>query len=255
MNFPDTVRIVSPTDRLAALRAMPSFERAHYDPKQCRANRILLSDGNRPISSGAAAAYRMLRARLLQRARSNDWTIFGVTSPGPGDGKSVTTLNLALTIAREKNNNVFLIDLDMRNPKMCRYLGTRPPAEITEFFSGGKAPKDVLFSIGIDHLTLAGTLTPTDLSSELLASGRTEALFEYIRKVAVEPLILVDLPPILSTDDALVVAPKIDAMLLVVSERKTRRDGAAKALELLSDFNLAGIILNRSRGTVTDYYA
>jgi Mrp family chromosome partitioning ATPase len=104
-------------------------------------------------------------------------------------------------------------------------------------------------------LTLAGTRTATDESSELLASGRVEELFQFIRNVAPEPLIIVDLPPLLSTDDALVVAPKVDACVLVVCEGKSRRDGAAKALELLSEFNLAGIVLNQSHTVVSDYYS
>jgi Mrp family chromosome partitioning ATPase len=113
----------------------------------------------------------------------------------------------------------------------------------------------VLFSIGVDNLTLAGTLTSTDNASELLASGRVEELFAHIRTVAPEPLVLVDLPPLLSTDDALVIAPKVDACLLVLAEGKSRRDGAAKALELLSEFKLAGIVLNRSHAVVKDYYS
>jgi Mrp family chromosome partitioning ATPase len=196
----------------------------------------------------------MLRTRVLQRTRSNRWTTIGVTSPGPGEGKSVTALNLAVAIAREGNSNVFLIDLDMRNPKMCAYLGAVPPREINDCLAGDARPQDVLFSIGVDHLSLAGTLTPTDEASELLATGRVEELFQYIRGIAPEPLILVDLPPLLSTDDAIIIAPKVDAVLLVLAEGKSKRDGAAKALDLLAEFKLAGIVLNRSHSVVGDYY-
>jgi Mrp family chromosome partitioning ATPase len=89
----------------------------------------------------------------------------------------------------------------------------------------------------------------------LLASGRVEELFAYIRKIAPEPVILLDLPPMLSTDDAIIVAPKVDACLLVLSEGRSKRDGAAKALDLLSEFKLAGIVLNRSRTVTKDYYS
>jgi Mrp family chromosome partitioning ATPase len=96
---------------------------------------------------------------------------------------------------------------------------------------------------------------PFTKASELLASGRVEELFTYIRGIAKRPLIVVDLPPLLSTDDALIMAPKVDACLLVLAEGKSRRDSAAKALDLLSEFNLAGIVLNRSHAVVTDYYS
>jgi Mrp family chromosome partitioning ATPase len=242
-------------ERQAAIHAIPRFPQVEYDPDHCEKSRILVPDESTPAKSGGAAAYRMLRTRILQRARSNRWNTIGVTSPGPGDGKSVTALNVALSIAREKNSNVFLLDLDMRNPKMCAYLGVTPPREITEYFMGEAHPRDVMFSIGVEGITFAGTLTPTLDASELLASGRIEEMFAYIRSVAPEPLILVDLPPLLSTDDAIIVAAKVDACLLVVSEGKSRRDGAAKALELLAEFQLAGIVLNRSRAAVQDYYS
>ncbi len=225
-----------------------------FDREQCIANHILINDGNGLSNASAVASYRMLRTRILHRTRANKWNIIGLTSPGAEDGKSVTALNLALAIAREKNNNVFLIDLDIRKPSVCEYLGVAPPIEINDFFNGAANAKDVFFSIGIENLTLAGTRTSSDNSSELLATGQIEELFKYIRQVAAEPLILVDLPPILTTDDALVMAPKVDACLLVLAEGESRRDSTAKALEMLADFNLAGIVLNRSKTVVKDYY-
>jgi protein-tyrosine kinase len=242
-------------ERQSAIQAMPAFQRAFYDPAECAKNRILVPDADGPSNASAAAAYRMLRTRLLQRARANEWTTIGVTSPGPGDGKSVTALNLALAAAKERNDNVFLLDLDMRSPRICEYLGVAPRREINEYVTGNVRAPDILFSVGIDNLTLAGTRTATSQASELLASGRVEELFAEIRGLAPRPLVLVDLPPLLSTDDALIVAPKVDACLLVLSEGRTKREGAAKALELLSEFKLAGIVLNRSRGAVADYYS
>jgi Mrp family chromosome partitioning ATPase len=235
----------------------PNFDTPQLaiDRNECIANRILFNDGERPSNASAVASYRMLRTRILQRARANNWKMIGVTSPGAGDGKSITALNLAVTIAREKNNNVFLLDLDMRNPSMCNYLGVVPPIQITEFFGGTASAKDVFFSIGVENLTLAGAVTGIDHSSELLAAGQVEELFAYICRVSSEPLVLVDLPPVLATDDALVMAPKVDASLLVLAEGKSRRDSSAKALEILADFDIAGIVLNRSKTELVNYYS
>jgi len=241
--------------RDAANLAMPQFPLVPYDPIQCSQNRVLVPESDHALRMTGASAYRMLRTRLLQRARSNNWRTIGITSPGQGAGKSLTSLNLALSIAREGNNNVFLIDLDMRAPKICQYIGATPPIDINHYLASTVRAEDLLFSVGVDNFTLAGTLTNTDQASELLASGRLEELFAYIYSIAPEPLILLDLPPLLSTDDALVVAPKVDACLLVVAEGLSRRDGTEKALELLTDFKLAGIVLNRSRAVVKDYYS
>jgi Mrp family chromosome partitioning ATPase len=91
-------------------------------------------------------------------------------------------------------------------------------------------------------------------SSDLLSTGRLEQLFDYIRSIASDPLIIVDMAPVLSTADVLVVAPKVDATLLVVAQGKTRRDSLARTFELLSDYKIAGIVLNRSQELLTDYY-
>jgi Mrp family chromosome partitioning ATPase len=230
------------------------FVRIAYDPRACEESRILVSDAEGPAKPGATDAYNMVRTRLLQRIRANGWTRIAVTSPGPGEGKSITTLNLALSIAREMHNSVFLLDLDLRNPSICRHLGLVPKVEIFRYLTGEVGPESIFFSIGVENLSLAGGLTRTEQSSELLANGRLEQLVDYIRSIASHPLILIDLPPALSTADALVIAPKVDATLLVVAQGKTRRESLDRTVELLSDYTVAGVVLNRSQEPLSDYY-
>lgn len=249
-----TTRSVETTDTTERPQ-LPSYPIVPFDPNGCRENRILLGEDKRRSKATADAAFRMLRTRILQRARPNDWTTIGLTSPGAGEGKSVMAINLALTIAREKNNSVFLIDLDMRSPRICQYLNVDPPSSLSDYFARNAEIDQCLFSIGLENLALAGNRQPIEQSSELLAGGRVEKMLDHIRATAPDPIVIVDLPPLLSTDDALVVAPKLDACLLVVCEGKTRRDGAAKSLDLLAEYNLAGIVLNKSRATISDYYA
>jgi protein-tyrosine kinase len=225
-----------------------------YDPQACNRHHILLPDGVGAANPAAVSAYRHLRTRVLHRSRANDWSLLGVTSPGPGQGKTVTSINLAMAIARERNNNVFLLDLDLRNPGVCRYLGVQPPHELREYFAGRVDLRDTLFSIGLDNLTIAGGLRGIDTSSELLATGRAEQLFSYIREVAPQPMIIVDMPPVLTNDDALVLAPKVDATLIVVSQGISRRDAVQQTMELFQEFNLAGVVMNRAKSLISDYY-
>jgi capsular exopolysaccharide synthesis family protein len=227
----------------------------HLDLERCVANRILVSGRKGRTNATAEASFRMLRTRILQRTQANNWNVLGLTSPGAGDGKSVTGLNLALTIARQRDRHVFLIDLDMRDPSICEYLGVTPPVEINDFLKGDARVNEVFFSVGIKNFTLAGTRTFDDHSSEILATGKIEELFEYVRQLSEQALVIVDLPPLLTADDALVMAPQVDATLLVLAEGKTRRDSTAKALELLEDYEIAGIILNRSKTVVRDSYS
>jgi Mrp family chromosome partitioning ATPase len=116
-----------------------------------------------------------------------------------------------------------------------------------------ETPDDLFMSIGIENLLIAGNVTPTENSAELLASSRLEELLAFIRKSTTSPVILIDLPPVLSPEDTLVVAPRLDSLVLVASEGRTPRADLQKAGELLADFQVIGMVLNRSSDTVQAY--
>lgn len=220
--------------------------RLEIDTAVANSHRIYLPQSTDIEAAQASAAYRILRTRLLQKLRRNQWTTLAITSPGAGEGKSLTTINLALNLSRDAATSVFVLDLDMRNPSICRYLGVSPPQELVSYFRNEGSPADVLFSIGVDNLGIAGSIVPTDHASELLAGSRFEELLTHITSIAQDPIILIDLPPVLVTDEALLLAPRVDAVALVVAEGRTRRDGVVRARGLLGEFNFAGVILNRS---------
>lgn len=226
-----------------------------YDAAVCAHNHIAVPNGEGGFGNFAAAPYRMIRTLLLQRCRANGWWNVAITSPGPGEGKSVTALNLAISLAREGNYDIFLIDLDMRAPSMCRYLGLAPKTDVIGYFEGKCEPGDVFFNVGIERLTLAGNARATEHSSELLANGRLEELLAFIRRSSSNPLVILDLPPVINTDDAITVAPKIDATALIVSQGRTKRDSLQRAVGLLQQYTLMGVILNRSHESLGgDYY-
>jgi len=222
------------------------------DLEVCRERRILVtSDSNQ--DRAYVAAYRMLRTRLLHRTRAANWTTVAVTSAGPNDGKTLTAINLALSLAREKTRDIVLLDLDMRNPSVCRALGVRPPQDLSAYLERGGDPNSLFMTIGSDNLLIAGSVTPTENASELLAGAGFLDLIDFIKKGTVDPLVLIDLPPVLVTDDALVLAPKIDSVLVVASEGRTKRGDLERAFGLLSEFPIAGVVLNRAAGTSADY--
>jgi Mrp family chromosome partitioning ATPase len=229
--------------------------RVEFNGTACAQNHILVTDEQMAEAGRAAPAYRLMRGRILHRLKAAGWSCIGITSPGPGEGKTVTTLNLAISIAREKQRTVYLLDLDMRNSSVFARVGVQPPRALSQYFTEGLAPEEVLFATGIPNLIIAGNRESVPSASELLASPRLDELLKYIRRRSKGALILIDLPPVLSTDEALVVAPRADAMFLVVAEGVTRRDGLAKAIDLLSDFTVGGVILNRSSEQMGgDYY-
>jgi Mrp family chromosome partitioning ATPase len=222
------------------------------DARLCQERRILFR-GSGEADGAAVAAYRMLRTRLLHRALAKSWSRIAITSAGPNDGKTLTALNLALSMAREKSRDIVLLDMDMRNPSICRMLGIHPPCELREYLERGERMDQLFFSIGSDNLLIAGGTIPTENASELLASPRFDELLRRVTQGTANPIMLIDLPPVLLTDDALVVAPKVDAMLVVASEGLTGRAELHKAFDLLADFPIAGVVLNRAARSTPGY--
>jgi Mrp family chromosome partitioning ATPase len=245
----------TPSEPVAAPIQYAELERIEFDASSCERNKILFTGAQLAEAGRAAAAYRLLRGRVLHRAKASGWSCIGITSPGPGEGKTLTATNLAISIARERQRTVYLLDLDMRNPSALECVGARPERFLSQYFAEGLEADRVLFNTTVDNLVIGGNLEPVIGASELLASPRLDDLINYVRRRSPGALVIVDLPPVLSTDEALVVAPRTDAMFLVVAEGVTRRDGLARATDLLSDFTVAGVILNRSSEQLgADYY-
>ena len=219
---------------------------AAISAEACEQFRVLLTDNQLREFPAADASYRLLRSRLQNRLKQNNWFSLAIASPTQSDGKTITSLNLAISIAREKQKPVYLLDLDMRNPSVCRFLGIRDTRPLPDYFLGLAKPEDVLFQTSLPNLVIAGALTPAHDASELLAGPRFNELLAHIRLRSPDALVLVDLPPINLTDEALLIAPRVDALLVVVSEGMTERKHLAQALSTIGEFTVTGVVVNRS---------
>jgi Mrp family chromosome partitioning ATPase len=224
------------------------------DREICEKNRVLISTPLGTSRIRAVDSYRILRTRLRNRMGGEGAVSLGLISAGPDEGKSLTAINLALSFANERRRNVFLIDLDLRNPSVCSYLGVAPTVELGNCLARTARPEDAFFTIGVDNLAVAGGLHSYENSSELLGGPGLAELLEYIGKIDSNALVLVDLPPVLQSADAMVVGAHLSTMLLVVSDGVTRREHLARAVDMLHGMTLAGVVLNRSREAVESYY-
>jgi Mrp family chromosome partitioning ATPase len=212
-------------------------------------NRVVLDAQRSP----AGPAYKVLRTRLLQIMRTNRWTTLGVTSTAPNEGKTLTAINLALSFARDVNSTTVLADFDLRKPSVAKYLGVLPEHNIADALEGRLPLEQMLVKPGLDRLGLLLNSTPIENSSELLTSP---SVAKVIRRLRAGPdrIVVFDLPPLLAGDDVLALAPHIDALLLVLSEGVTTREGVAAAKELIKGFNLVGTVLNRSVDSSSHHY-
>ena len=213
------------------------------DFARARENRVVL-----PEDAGLAPqAYRMLRTQVLQRVRQHSVRALGVVSAVDGEGKTVTAANLALGVAAESNQNVLLVDLDLRRPSLASLLGMQVEAGLEAWFGGVASIGDICHGIeGVERLEIIPTLAPIRASSEMLAARRTQEMLHDLKTAQRDGLVIFDLPPVLLTDDFLTVAPLLDGVVLVVTEGLTRRDDVVRLKELLGSTRLIGSVLNRA---------
>ncbi len=206
---------------------------------------------NRIIHDGypeaALIGYKMLRTRLQQALSSNEWKTLAITAPHDGAGKTVTAINLAITLASHGGHEVYLVDLDLRNPSIADYLGL--PEEIPgirSYLETNRPLRDLLWDVGVQNLAVVANRDRMDDSSEQITSKRMQALIGDLKTASPNPVVIFDLPPMLTADDAVAISPLVDGMLIVASEGETTREDFRSALELFRKVNVVGVVLNKS---------
>lgn len=226
---------------------------ASVEPVTMERNKIIPSIEDK----AAVSAYKVLRTRVLQRMRGQNWRNLIVTGAGPGEGKTLTACNLAVSISKDVNQSVFLIDLDLQRPSVTKYFGLKANAGLGDYLSGEAEIEDIVCAPkDMDRIAIIPNLGPVENPSELLASPRMRDLLKWLKDQGGAPLAVFDMPPVLACDDVLAFYPSADALLMVASEGITDRDSLKRSLEMLTDCNLLGVVLNRSRehGKVSPYY-
>ncbi|HEV2703521.1 MAG TPA: CpsD/CapB family tyrosine-protein kinase [Steroidobacteraceae bacterium] len=222
---------------------MEPARRLEVDWVALRENRIVDWSDRRP----AAQAYRMLRTQVLQRARTHHLSTIGVVSAANGEGKTLTAINLALGLAAEPNQFVLLMDLDLKRPCIAQHLRLPVHSGLEAWFSGAARLEDLWCGLaGAERLFVLPTLAPVPDSSEALASAGTAKMLQDLKERDPGRLMIIDLPPVLLSDDAITIAPHLDAVVLVVTEGRTRREDVSRVLELLGNTRVIGTVLNQS---------
>ncbi len=198
------------------------------------------------------AAYSFIRTQIVQRLRENDWRTVAITSPSPRSGNTLTTVNLAIRIARTSSHEVLLVELDLVNPSFHKLMGFAPGKGVADFLLRDVPIPEIEMETDVEGLTAIAAGAPVSSSSELLSSPRMARFVEELKLRYPHEIILFDLPSILSSDDAVAFAPLVDCSLLVVEEGETRVADVRQALGYLRSTRMLGIVLNRSIHVVND---
>ena len=213
-------------------------------------------EGNRilnPLSDEPAiGAYRMLRTQVLQRMDARGWRSIAIFSAGADEGKTTTAINLAVSLANDRQHTVLLVDFDFRRPTLAAKLGLQPEFGSNDAVTGKAVLEDCLYHPeGFDRLVICPAREILADSSEVLAGPRSRAIVGEMRERYPERIIVYDLPPVLSADDALAFAPLVECGLVVTAEGITRRSDLVRTIELLAKTPLVGTVLNRATDAAT----
>jgi protein-tyrosine kinase len=227
------------------------FPLAAPDPVVLERNCVLPQVDDRT----ALRAYKILRTRLLQRLAAQQRRSVAVTSTKAGEGKTLTSINLAVALSQEPNTRVCLVDLDLQRPQVAAQMGLHFERGLGDYLLGEAEAQQVMYGCGSQSLIVIPNTRAFDHSSEMLASARMVELLSVIEAEMPRHLVLFDMPP-LTSDDVLTFAPRVGGVLLVIAEGRTERTALTKAKELIAEMNLLGVVLNCSaeRDDRTAYY-
>jgi receptor protein-tyrosine kinase len=198
-------------------------------------------------------SYRTLRSSLPYFETGKSITSILVTSGLPREGKTVTAINLALSLALA-GNRVIILEADLRRPMVPRYLRVKNAVGLSTVLAGEATPKDALQLVRLEEFVppevrehvsevdgvplertlfclASGPLPPNP--AELLSSGRMEKLLRDLNSATMVDYVVIDTPPVLSVADALVVAPQVDAVVVAARVNWTTREDAQEVSDRL----------------------
>jgi exopolysaccharide/PEP-CTERM locus tyrosine autokinase len=204
--------------------------------------------------SRTAEEFRMIKRPLLQRAFGDPGSagehpnVIAVTSSVAGEGKTFTSLNLAISIAMELDRTVLLVDADLANPGLSRLLKAQDLPGLTERLLDDKVDlKELLLHTDVPKLTVLPAGRRHRRSTELLASNAMKGLLDELATRYSDRVVLLDSPPLLATSEASVLAEQAGQICLVVESATTPQFLVKEALGLLRHQDRVSLVLNKTR--------
>lgn len=231
MNDPNKQGIVYTTTR--SIAPPEDFLEAH---------RLLAAQGKGSITD----AYDFLRTKVIFRMQERGWNVLAVTSPRKGEGKTLTAINLAISLSRKIDSTVLLVDADLANPMVHRFFGLDLHEGLIDYVMNDVPLEKLLIHPDIDRLVLLPGGSSEETGLELLTSPKMLSLVKELKCRYPSRIVIFDLPPLLHTANAMAFSPYIDAILLVVKAGATQQEDVEKALHLLEETPVIGTVLNQA---------
>jgi capsular exopolysaccharide synthesis family protein len=209
-----------------------------------RENRILSAMEH----SAYADAFKILSTQVMQRMEENHWNSIIVTSVGDDEGKTTTAINLGISIAKEIEYSVLLVDGNLRKPELHNYFDIKPELGLSDYLQNNIDLAEVLIRPNdIEHFVILPGGQPLMNSTEMLRSPKMCTLAEELKNRYPKRIIIFDMPPVLNIADTVSFSPCVDCALLVVEDDVTKETELQQAINLMSVTNIIGTVLNKAR--------
>lgn len=217
------------------------------------AHRIVTHDLAHPMRK----SFDILRTQVLQAMDDKNFHLLAVTSATPGCGKTVTAINLALSIARHAERSVMLVDMDLQRPRVANYLGVACDRGIIGVLEGRAAVPEATIHARIGSLRFSALLAEgaTEDSSKWMTSRVMSDLLRDIRQICASHVVIIDLPPMLTSDDVLAILPHMDCALFVAAAGLTTTSEIKECTSHLQSIDVLRIVLNKASETNPAYTA
>ena len=205
-------------------------------------NRIVAFNKNNNLSLG----FDILRTQVIKKMEKNGWNTIAITSPIPACGKTMVSINLAMSIAHHTNRTSMLVDFDLRRPSVAKYLGLTTSPSLNDVLAGEASVAESLVNPGLERFVVLPTAIPVKHPSEVLSSSKVTNLITEFRDRYAERIVIFDLPPLLGTDDAMIMLSQVDCVLIVVGDGMVSNTDLTESLRYVDSEKLLGTILNKS---------
>ena len=196
----------------------------------------------------ASEEYNKLRSRIITLTQGDEfYNTLMITSTIGEEGKTLTALNLAISLAKGYDNTVLLVDADLRRPSLHRLLNLKPEVGLIQCLTENVPVGEALIKTGIGNLVVLPSGGSVSNPVELLASNKMKELVNELKTRYSDRYVIFDTPPILPFADAQVLAPAVDGSIFVVREGKAKIKDVKEAIRTLHDTNIFGFVYNDAR--------
>lgn len=234
-----------------AVPPVPANRRVAIDLKRLAEKNMVTSDGGR---NPVAEEFRVIKRPLIKKAFADNGTarhrnnLIMVTSALPGEGKTFTAINLAISIAMELDHTVLLVDADVARPSVLRTLGLKSDIGLMDVLLDPKLDiADVLMKTNIDTLSLLPAGKNHRHATELLASQTMSSLLDEIASRYPDRIVIFDSPPLLLTSEARVLASQMGQIVVVVEAETTTMHAVRSALSQIETCTNVNLVYNKAR--------